>query len=82
MFLNLSDEQLEQLAAVAAHRGVPVDELARAYIEDWLSIEYPELKGQFSRRGLYRDGPIAFDPLAAEAAARTQENLRRSGNHG
>ncbi|MGE0281980.1 MAG: hypothetical protein AB7P20_15390 [Rhizobiaceae bacterium] len=73
---------MERLTDCAKNRSVSPEALAIAYIEDWLSIDYPELHGQLSRRGLHRDGPIAFDPLAAEAAARTEENLRRSGNHG
>ena len=80
--IELNETSARRLKACAMKRGVSPDALAIAYIEDWLSIDYPELHGQLSRRGLYRDGPIAFDPLAAEAAAITEENLRRSGNHG
>lgn len=75
--LKLSDVSMARLAACAANRVISPETLAIAYIEDWLNIEYAELKGRRSRRGLYRDGPIAFDPDAAAAAARIEEDLRR-----
>lgn len=68
----------ERLQKVAESRGVPVKELAEAYIEDWLSIEYAELVGRHSRRAIYRDGPIAFDPQAREANCRIEEDIQRS----
>lgn len=73
--IRLSDKQQVRLGACAAKRGVSPEALAIAYIEDWLSIDYPELLGRNSRRGLYRDGPIAFDPAAAEAAARVERDV-------
>jgi hypothetical protein len=73
--IHLSDKQQVRLEACAAKRGVSPEALAVAYVEDWLSIEYPELLGRNSRRGLYRDGPIAFDPTAAEAASRVEQDV-------
>jgi hypothetical protein len=67
----------ERLQKVAESRGVPVKELAEAYIEDWLSIEYAELVGRRSRRAIYRDGPLAFDPQAREANRRIEEDIQR-----
>lgn len=76
--MALGADHLDRLVAVAENRGITTQALAEAYIEDWLSIEYAELMGQHSRRATYRDGPIAFDAQAREAANRTEENLRRS----
>jgi hypothetical protein len=83
--IPLSNKQLMRLEACAKKRGVSSEALAAAYVEDWLSIEYPELLGRESRRGIYRDGPIAFDNIAAEAAARVERDVieiekRRAGN--
>ncbi|GIL00500.1 MAG: hypothetical protein BroJett030_03990 [Alphaproteobacteria bacterium] len=83
--VHLSDKLLLRLQTCADKRGISPEALALAYIEDWLSIDYPELIGRSSRRGLYRDGPIAFDPVAAEAAARVERDVieiekRRAGN--
>jgi hypothetical protein len=83
--ITLSNKQLVRLEACAKKRGVSPEALAVAYIDDWLSIDYPELLGRESRRGIYRDGPIAFDNVAAEAAARVERDVieiekRRAGN--
>jgi hypothetical protein len=76
LIVDLSELQASRLAAVAKQRNVSLDALALAYIDDWLSIDYPELLGRRSRRGIYRDGPIAFDPQAAEAAARVERDIQ------
>jgi hypothetical protein len=73
--IELPDILRERLASVAANRGVTLEELAKAYIEDWLGIEYAELVGRLSRRAIYRDGPVAFDPVAAEAAKRIEADV-------
>lgn len=75
--LELGDKLGSRLEAVARMRGVSAAALAAAYVEDWLSIEYAELMGRLSRRGIDRDGPIAFDSQAREAARRIEEDLRR-----
>jgi hypothetical protein len=59
--LAISEQTMTMLAAVAAWRKVTVNELAAAYIEDWLDIDYPESQGRLTRRGVYRDGPIGLD---------------------
>jgi hypothetical protein len=86
LVLDLSDVLASRLNAVAKNRNIAPEALALAYVEDWLSIDYPELLGRRSRRGIYRDGPIAFDPAAAEAAARIERDVleiesRRAGNN-
>ena len=73
--IELPDILRERLASVAANRGVTPEELAKAYVEDWLGIEYAEQVGRLSRRGIYRDGPAAFDPVAAEAAKRIEADV-------
>jgi hypothetical protein len=78
--VEFSETQAKRLEAVAKRRNVSVGALAVAYIDDWLSIDYPELLGRMSRRGIYRDGPIAFDPQAAEAAARVERDIQEIEN--
>jgi hypothetical protein len=73
--IELSDVISERLASVAVNRGVTPTELAKAYIEDWFGIEYAELVGRHSRRSIYRDGPVAFDTVAAEAAMRIEADV-------
>jgi hypothetical protein len=73
--IELSDVLRERLASVAANRRVTPEELAKAYVEDWLGIEYAELVGRLNRRAIYRDGPVAFDPVAAEAAQRIEADV-------
>jgi hypothetical protein len=74
--LEFSADFMERLSLVAQKRDVSIEALAEAYVEDWLSIEYADLKGRFSRRAIYRDGPIAFDPEAKEIADRIDLELR------
>jgi hypothetical protein len=73
--LKISSEFIERLSLVAQKRGVSIEALAEAYVEDWLSVEYAELKGRLSRRSMYRDGPIAFDSEAKAAADRIELDL-------
>ena len=73
--LEISADHLERLSQVAKKRGVSIEALAEAYVEDWLSIEYAELKGRLSRRSMYRHGPIAFDREAKAAADRIELDL-------
>jgi hypothetical protein len=73
--IELSDIVSERLVSVASNRGVTPEELAKAYVEDWLGIEYAEQVGRLSRRAIYRDGPVAFDPIAAEAAKRIEADV-------
>ena len=73
--IELPDILRERLVSVAANRGVSPEDLAKAYVEDWLGIEYAELMGRLSRRAIYRDGPVAFDPVAAETAKRVEADV-------
>lgn len=75
LIIELPDILRERLASVAAKRGVNPEELAAAYVEDWLGIEYAEQVGRLNRRAIYRDGPVAFDPVAAEAAKRVEADV-------
>jgi hypothetical protein len=43
--VSLSSESMRMLEACAAWRKVSVGELVRAYVEDWLDIDYPESQG-------------------------------------
>jgi hypothetical protein len=65
----------ERLRIVAKKRGVSIEALAEAYVEDWLSVEYADLVGRKSRRSSMRDGPIAFDAEAREAADRIEADI-------
>jgi hypothetical protein len=76
LVLELSETHAKRMEAVAIKRNVSIEALAVAYIDDWLSIEYAEMLGRMSRRGTYRDGPIAFDSQAAEAAARVERDVK------
>ncbi len=83
--IDFSKNFVERLRLCADARSVTVEALVHAYVEDWLSIDYPEALGRRTRRGIHRDGPIAFDPEAAEAAALVEREIpdlenRRSGN--
>jgi hypothetical protein len=57
------------LEACAAWRNVSVEMLARAYVEDWLDIDYPESQGRLTRRGIHRDGPIGLDTHTQEVTS-------------
>ena len=58
----LDETTMERLEVRALWRSVSVADLARAYIEDWIDIDYPESQGRLTRRGIHRDGPIGLDP--------------------
>lgn len=77
IIMELNEKLGRRLVACSQVRSVSPEVLAAAYVEDWLNIEYAELKGRKSRRGLYRDGPIAFDAEAAASADRIEADLRR-----
>jgi hypothetical protein len=64
------DVGMMRLRACAAWRNVSVEELVRAYVEDWIDVDYPESQGRLTRRGIYRDGPIALDPQAKQRTSR------------
>ncbi|MBA3449524.1 MAG: ribbon-helix-helix protein, CopG family [Pseudaminobacter sp.] len=71
--VTLDEEAMKMLTACAAWRKVPVTELVRAYVEDWIDIDYPESQGRLTRRGIYRDGPLGLD---AHARKETSHNWR------
>lgn len=62
--MTFDRETMDMLAACAKWRGVPIEELAKAYVQDWLDIDFPESQGRHTRRGIYRDGPITLDEQA------------------
>jgi hypothetical protein len=59
--VTFNEETMDMLKACAVWRKVSVEELVRAYVEDWLDIDFPESQGRLTRRGLHRDGPITLD---------------------
>jgi hypothetical protein len=71
--IALDDETMRMLAACAEWRNVSVTELAQAYVEDWLDVDYPESQGRSTRRGIHRDGPITLDPQTRQE---TPQNWR------
>ena len=78
--LNLDGKLAERLIACAEKRNVTPEELAMAYVEDWVSVEFAEFNGRASRRSIYRDGPIAFDEIAAKKSAMIDADLARSAS--
>ncbi len=73
--LEIDNKLKQRLKPCAKRRGVSVEELAIAYIEDWAHLDYADVMGRHTRRHVYRDGPIAFDPIAAESAARLEREF-------
>jgi Ribbon-helix-helix protein, copG family len=57
---TLDSEVMKRLVVCAAWRNVSVAQLVRAYVEDWIAIDYPESQGRLTRRGIYRDEPIGL----------------------
>ena len=68
--VEFDKDTMEMLTACAVWRNVPVEELVRAYVEDWIDIDYPESRGRPTRRGIHRDGPIGLDPQTQQEASR------------
>lgn len=71
--VTFSKETMGMLNACAAWRNVSIEELARAYVEDWLDIDFPESQGRRTRRGIHRDGPITLDEQTRQ---QTSQNWR------
>jgi hypothetical protein len=70
---TLNRETMDMPAACAEWRGISVEELAKAYVEDWLDLDYPESQGRLTRRSIHRDGPITLD---AQTQQQTSPNWR------
>ena len=62
-----------RLRACAAWRNVSVEEVAQAYVEDWIDIDYPNSHGRLTRRGINRDGPIGLCERTRELTSRNWE---------
>jgi hypothetical protein len=58
---GLNEESMRQLEVCAAWRGMSVPEAVRAYVEDWMSVDYPESQGRWTRRSLYRGDLVRRD---------------------
>ena len=71
--VTFDDETMKMLEACAAWRNVSVAELVKAYVEDWIDIDFPESQGRRTRRGIHRDGPITLDELTRQ---QTSQNWR------
>jgi hypothetical protein len=71
--LTFSKETMGMLRACAEWRKMSVEDLARAYVEDWLDIDFPESKGRNTRRSINRDGPITIDE---QTRHQTSQNWR------
>ena len=69
--IEFDDDTFALLEACAAHRGVSIEEVARAYVEDWIDVDYPALRGRIVREATYRDEPLRFAD-----AARHEKSLR------
>jgi len=71
--IAFDDLTMTMLSACAEWRRISVEELVRAYIEDWIDIDYPESRGRHTRRGIHRDGPITLD---SQTRDETSQNWR------
>lgn len=71
--IALDEQTIKMVETCAAWRRVSVEDLAKAYILDWLDIVYPESQGRQTRRGVHRDGPITLD---AQTRQQTSSNWR------
>ena len=71
--ITLDSETMKMLETCASWRGATVDELAKAFVEDWLDIDYPDSQGRLTRRGVHRDGPITLDE---QTRVQTSQNWR------
>jgi hypothetical protein len=71
--VTFSKETMSMLRACAEWRKLSVEDLARAYVEDWLDIDFPESQGRYTRRSIYRDGPITIDEQTRQ---QTSQNWR------
>ena len=67
--MSFDQQTMGMLRTCAAWRKVSVEQLVRAYVEDWLDLDYPESQGRLTRRGTYRDGPITLDAQARHAVS-------------
>jgi len=65
--VSFDQQTMDMLRTCAAWRKVSVEQLVRAYVEDWLDLDYPESQGRrLTRRGTDRDGPITWDAQARQ----------------
>ncbi|MDX8443690.1 hypothetical protein [Mesorhizobium australafricanum] len=64
--MTFDPETMNMQVACANWRGVSIEELAKAYVQDWLDVDFPESQGRHTRRGLHRDGPITLDEQARQ----------------
>jgi hypothetical protein len=71
--VTFTEETIDMLRKCAAWRKVSVEDLVRAYVEDWLDIDFPESQGRLTRRGIHRDGPITLDDQTRQ---QTSQNWR------
>lgn len=78
--ITFDDEAVKMLEACAAWRNVSVEDLVKAYVEDWIDIDYPESQGRLTRRDIHRDGPITLDPYTQQTTSRNwRDELRDRG---
>ncbi|AZO04106.1 MULTISPECIES: hypothetical protein [unclassified Mesorhizobium] len=64
--MTFDRETMDMLAGCAKWRGVSIEELVKAYVQDWLDIDFPESHGRHTRRSIHRDGPITLDEQARQ----------------
>jgi hypothetical protein len=67
-------EAMKMLETCAAWRHVSVEQLVKAYVEDWLDIDYPESQRRLTRRGVHRDGPITLDEQTRQQTSQNWRN--------
>lgn len=76
VLLEFDSDAFALLEACAAHRGVSVEEVARAYVEDWIDVDYPTSRGRITREATYRDEPLTFaDEARREKSLRWRRDL-------
>lgn len=65
--VTLDRESMAKLEACAKWRNMALSDLVRAYVEDWIAVEYPESLGRHSRRSVYRDAPASLSQAESPA---------------
>ena len=43
--MTFDEDTMRMLEACAAWRNVSLEELVKAYVEDWIDVDYPEFAG-------------------------------------
>ena len=59
--ITVEDDVFERLERISRDRDVPLNDIARAYVEDWARVDDPQSSLRYSRRAIYRGDPLEPD---------------------